>query len=408
MNDDLNVKPIFIDRVTTVPAVWANTVSTLVYDIFGKSTTAEQAREALGIGTLALQEADAVNILGGDVNGVDIGFGVPGAAKFTHAFLTDTPTHSRHAVPKAYLDQRLGNLPDVIAGLGEYAKKASPTFTGIPLAPTAAVTVRTTQLATCEFVGLVYNTLIGNAPTALNSIEKLAAAINNSASFGTSVNTALGLRLRMDTGSQGLSAQQKTNARNNLALARVSWTGNYSDLIGAPTSLTADWSTVANKPNFAVVATSGRYSDLLGIPAGVAADWSTITNKPALPLLAAANTFAKSQSVVPKTINAAAGQVLIVLTDSNVFKINLAGSTILTNPVLTGLDGQTFKIYLKQDATGSRAITCGNKFIFPTGVTFNYASAPGSITVISGIVDETDDELICQVVTYGTVYTPPA
>lgn len=36
--------------------------------------------------------------------------------------------------------------------LSLYAKLASPAFTGIPTAPTAAVGTNTTQLATCEFV----------------------------------------------------------------------------------------------------------------------------------------------------------------------------------------------------------------------------------------------------------------
>lgn len=39
-----------------------------------------------------------------------------------------------------------------LSGLGEYAKLASPHFTGIPTAPTAAEGTDTTQLATCAFV----------------------------------------------------------------------------------------------------------------------------------------------------------------------------------------------------------------------------------------------------------------
>lgn len=67
----------FVDTVTHVPAVWANAVNTLVYDIFGASVTLAQAQARLGLQSLAYQNHERVNIGGGNINNVAIGTGTP-------------------------------------------------------------------------------------------------------------------------------------------------------------------------------------------------------------------------------------------------------------------------------------------------------------------------------------------
>lgn len=60
------------------------------------------------------------------------------------------------------------------------------------------------------------NALATGAPAALNSIDELAAALGDDANYAATVTTALGNRVRTDTAAQGLTAQQKTNARTNI------------------------------------------------------------------------------------------------------------------------------------------------------------------------------------------------
>lgn len=67
---------------------------------------------------------------------------VTGAATFGSTVAVATPTANGHATTKLYVDSA-----DALK-----ANLASPTFTGIPAAPTAAVDTNTTQLATCAFV----------------------------------------------------------------------------------------------------------------------------------------------------------------------------------------------------------------------------------------------------------------
>lgn len=99
-------------------------------------------------------------------------------------------------------------LTDLLAVPTTYAPIASPTFTGVPAAPTAAPGTNTTQLASTAFVTAAINALIGAAPGALNTLDELAAALSDDANFAASVTTALAGKVptsRTITAGAGLS-----------------------------------------------------------------------------------------------------------------------------------------------------------------------------------------------------------
>jgi predicted acyltransferase (DUF342 family) len=74
------------------------------------------------------------------------------------------------------------------------ANLASPTFTGIPLAPTANTGTNTSQIATTAYVrGEIFD-LIGSAPGTLNTLQELANAINSDASFSTTIVNQIALK----------------------------------------------------------------------------------------------------------------------------------------------------------------------------------------------------------------------
>jgi hypothetical protein len=89
------------------------------------------------------------------------------------------------------------------------ANIASPTFTGVPNAPTATLGTNTTQLATTAYVQSEFGNVFGSVPTGLNKLSKLAAAINNDASFSTTIANNLALKANIAsptfTGSATLS-----------------------------------------------------------------------------------------------------------------------------------------------------------------------------------------------------------
>jgi len=70
----------------------------------------------------------------------------------------------------------------------------SPALSGVPTAPTAAPGTTTTQIATTAYVHYEINDLLNGAPAALDTLNELAAAINDDANFAGTVTAALGLK----------------------------------------------------------------------------------------------------------------------------------------------------------------------------------------------------------------------
>jgi phage-related tail fiber protein len=86
--------------------------------------------------------------------------------------------------------------PTTLSGYGitDAALIASPTFTGVPAAPTASAGTNTTQIATTAFVSAAVANLISSAPTALDTLNELAAALGDDANFSTTVTNSLSLK----------------------------------------------------------------------------------------------------------------------------------------------------------------------------------------------------------------------
>jgi hypothetical protein len=84
--------------------------------------------------------------------------------------------------------------------IGTKSPIASPTFTGTPLAPTASASTNTTQLATTAFVRTEVTNLIDSAPSALDTLNELAAALGDDASFSTTVTNSIATKLPLAGG----------------------------------------------------------------------------------------------------------------------------------------------------------------------------------------------------------------
>ena len=76
---------------------------------------------------------------------------------------------------------------------------ASPAFTGIPTAPTATAGTNTTQLATTQYVRTEVANLVNSAPGALDTLDELAAALGDDASFAATVTTSIGLKAPLES-----------------------------------------------------------------------------------------------------------------------------------------------------------------------------------------------------------------
>lgn len=75
-----------------------------------------------------------------------------------------------------------------------YAPIDSPTFTGTPSAPTAAASTNTTQIATTAFVRTEISNLVDSAPSTLDTLNELAAALGDDPNFATTVTNSIALK----------------------------------------------------------------------------------------------------------------------------------------------------------------------------------------------------------------------
>ena len=72
------------------------------------------------------------------------------------------------------------------------ANLASPTFTGTPLSTTAAPLTNNTQIATTAYTDAAVAAIVDGAPALLNTLNELAAAINDDESFSSTIATSIG------------------------------------------------------------------------------------------------------------------------------------------------------------------------------------------------------------------------
>ena len=83
---------------------------------------------------------------------------------------------------------------------------------------TNSATAAASQQSIKAYVDSEVAGLVDSAPSALNTLNELAAALGDDASFSTTTATSLGNRLRVDVSNQGLTSTQQGNALTNLGI----------------------------------------------------------------------------------------------------------------------------------------------------------------------------------------------
>ena len=96
---------------------------------------------------------------------------------------------------------------------------SSPAFTGVPTAPTATAGTNSTQIATTAYVDTAVSSLVNSAPTTLDTLNELAAALGDDPNFATTVSTSLGNKLDSNSAnyvkSLSISGQTITVTKGN-------------------------------------------------------------------------------------------------------------------------------------------------------------------------------------------------
>lgn len=91
-----------------------------------------------------------------------------------------------------------------------------------------------------ERIALKAEILGAGVPAALDTLDELAAALADDASFSATITTSLASRVRTDTAAQGLNTTQQDNARTNILAQGSAAIGNPdADLVALYTTAKA-------------------------------------------------------------------------------------------------------------------------------------------------------------------------
>ena len=139
----------------------------------------------------------------------------------------------------------------------------SPEFIGIPKSPTPEQGTNSTQIANTAFVQAAITALIDGSPSALDTLKKIADAINNDPQFSQTINAALAIKAPLlspaftgvptaPTASQGTNNTQiATTAYVRAAISAL--VGSSPEALDTLNELAA---ALGNDPNFATTMTN--------------------------------------------------------------------------------------------------------------------------------------------------------
>ena len=149
-----------------------------------------------------------------------------------------------------------------------YAPLASPALTGVPTAPTATAGTSTTQVATTAFVGTAVSNLVASAPAALDTLNELATALGNDASFSTTVTNSIATKLPLAGGTMSGAIAMGTNKITGLGTPTVSTdasTKAYADTMVPLAGGTMTGAlTLSGAPTVGLHAATKTYVDAVG------------------------------------------------------------------------------------------------------------------------------------------------
>ena len=130
--------------------------------------------------TASISGLDATKIADGSVT----------SAEFQH--ISTLSSNAQTQINSKVSQQAFDTLEDEVGDLDDdKAPKASPTFTGVPAAPTAAAGTNTTQLATTAYSLAAVTGSVSTISTLLNTSLKIGRDVTNIIDFGTDNNIIL-------------------------------------------------------------------------------------------------------------------------------------------------------------------------------------------------------------------------
>ena len=262
-----------------------------------------------------------------------------------------------------------------------------------------SATAAASQQSIKAYVDAEVSGLVDSAPSALNTLNELAAALGDDANYATTTSTALGNRLRIDTASQGLTSTQQSNALTNLGITATLAEINILD----------DGLSASDIPNLATSKiTSGTFADAriaasnvtqhqaaLSITESQISDLQSYLTAPRT-ITAGGNTLANGETLAFTagsniTITESGGAVTIAATDTN---------TQLTTEQVEDIVGAMVSGNTETNITVTYDDTNGKLDFSASGT--SYSAASGGGLSLSGTAFSIDDPINLSQLTEST------
>ena len=305
--------------------------------LVGKATTDVLTNKTINTAsnTITIVEADVSDLQAYSLIASPTFTGTPAAPTATAG--TNTTQIATTAFSTGALATVASALATAISNLGTvtantYAPINNPTLTGTPASPTATAGTNTTQVATTAFVATAVANLAGSAPSTLDTLNELAAALGDDANFAATTATSLGEKLAKASNLSDLA--DAGTARTNLGLGTVATTAAsaYATAAqGTKADTAVQPAAIAN-----IVETTDTLDALTGVDITTAAPTSgqilsfNGTNfVPADP----SGGGISWQAVKTANFNAAAGEGYFVNTTNNVITATLPASPTLGDEI---------------------------------------------------------------------------
>jgi len=222
-----------------------------------------------------------------------------GATSFDGAYssLSGIPTSF---APSAHTHE-MDEITGLVSALNAKAPLASPALTGTPTAPSAVGGTNTTQIATTAFVVGEIGRVIDSAPAALDTLNELAASLNDDDDFAGTMTTALAGKLAtthdmtLTLSGDASGAATFTNMGNatlSVTVADDSHNHTIANVDGLQTALNAK----LNSSSYTAADVLAKLLTVDGASSGLDADkldgqssayyrnYTNLTNKPTIPV----------------------------------------------------------------------------------------------------------------------------
>ena len=239
-------------NASTATALATGRTIALTGDVSGTSGSFD------GTGNASITAAIAANII------VDADINAGAAIDWTKLGISSTVSSTEigyvDGVTSAIQTQIDSKLATTTA-TSTYAPIASPTLTGVPLAPTAASNTNSTQIATTAYVQTELTELINAAPGTLDTLKELADALGNDVAFSSTVTASIATKLPLAGGTMSGAIAMGTNKITGMGTPTTSTdaaTKGYVDGVTiAPSNLTGPITSVGSATTVAAQTGTG-------------------------------------------------------------------------------------------------------------------------------------------------------